>query len=280
MKRQAEVLQYLVGNGLWEAQRLPGLAHSDGRAGQPSGGSDRGLAPCQPRGSPAPPGSEHLRLPRLSAAPHAPTATCRLPKRPPQPLKVSGPQGRAWGNWGGRPEFPPRRRPQPGAASASRFSPASPSALHLASLSTPARPGHQNTWRGSEVARRRGRACGRPCRVERARWARLRSRAEQARVSSPRRPPRAGSRVGGARRKGRGAGREEEREPRDGACAVGVIRALRAGWTLLSKMATEEGGKEMNEIKTQFTTREGLYKLLPHSEYSRPNRVLLQLAGL
>lgn len=35
----------------------------------------------------------------------------------------------------------------------------------------------------------------------------------------------------------------------------------------------------MNEIKTQFTTREGLYKLLPHSEYSRPNRVPFNSQG-
>nr|AAH26761.1 Wdr20a protein [Mus musculus] len=44
-------------------------------------------------------------------------------------------------------------------------------------------------------------------------------------------------------------------------------------------MATEGGGKEMNEIKTQFTTREGLYKLLQHSEYSRPNRVPFNSQG-
>lgn len=35
----------------------------------------------------------------------------------------------------------------------------------------------------------------------------------------------------------------------------------------------------MNEIKTQFTTREGLYKLLTHSEYSRPNRVPFNSQG-
>ena len=35
----------------------------------------------------------------------------------------------------------------------------------------------------------------------------------------------------------------------------------------------------MNEIKTQFTTREGLYKLLQHSEYSRPNRVPFNSQG-
>ncbi|KAF0023266.1 hypothetical protein F2P81_023896 [Scophthalmus maximus] len=35
----------------------------------------------------------------------------------------------------------------------------------------------------------------------------------------------------------------------------------------------------MNEIKTQFTTREGVYKLLTHSEYSRPNRVPFNSQG-
>ncbi|XP_062407617.1 WD repeat-containing protein 20-like isoform X2 [Sardina pilchardus] len=44
-------------------------------------------------------------------------------------------------------------------------------------------------------------------------------------------------------------------------------------------MAVEGGGKEMNEIKTQFTTREGVYKLLTHSEYSRPNRVPFNSQG-
>nr|XP_061798431.1 WD repeat-containing protein 20-like isoform X2 [Nerophis lumbriciformis] len=44
-------------------------------------------------------------------------------------------------------------------------------------------------------------------------------------------------------------------------------------------MAAEGGGKEMNEIKTQFTTREGVYKLLTHSEYSRPNRVPFNAQG-
>lgn len=34
---------------------------------------------------------------------------------------------------------------------------------------------------------------------------------------------------------------------------------------------SEGGGKE--EIKTQFITREGTYKLMTLSEYSRPNRV-------
>ena len=32
-------------------------------------------------------------------------------------------------------------------------------------------------------------------------------------------------------------------------------------------------GGTKDEIKTQFTTIEGVYKLLPQSEYSRPNRV-------
>ncbi|XP_078539532.1 WD repeat-containing protein 20-like [Lissotriton helveticus] len=44
-------------------------------------------------------------------------------------------------------------------------------------------------------------------------------------------------------------------------------------------MAAEGGRKEMNEIKTQFTTQEGLYKLLSHSEYSRPNRVPFNSQG-
>ncbi|KAF3849686.1 hypothetical protein F7725_019405 [Dissostichus mawsoni] len=44
-------------------------------------------------------------------------------------------------------------------------------------------------------------------------------------------------------------------------------------------MVAEGGGKEMNEIKTQFTTREGVYKLLTHSEYSRPNRVPFNSQG-
>uniref|UniRef100_UPI00358EF54C WD repeat-containing protein 20-like isoform X3 n=1 Tax=Myxine glutinosa TaxID=7769 RepID=UPI00358EF54C len=44
-------------------------------------------------------------------------------------------------------------------------------------------------------------------------------------------------------------------------------------------MAVEAGGKEVGEIKTQFTTREGIYKLLPFSEYSRPNRVPFNSQG-
>ncbi|CAH1263790.1 WDR20 [Branchiostoma lanceolatum] len=43
-------------------------------------------------------------------------------------------------------------------------------------------------------------------------------------------------------------------------------------------MAAEGGGKE-NELKTQFTTREGTYKLLTLSEYSRPNRVPYNAQG-
>lgn len=52
-----------------------------------------------------------------------------------------------------------------------------------------------------------------------------------------------------------------------------------AEWTLMWKMAAEGGGKESNEIKTQFSTREGVYKLLPNSEYSRPNRVPFNSQG-
>uniref|UniRef100_A0A1A7X7G4 WD repeat-containing protein 20 n=1 Tax=Iconisemion striatum TaxID=60296 RepID=A0A1A7X7G4_9TELE len=44
-------------------------------------------------------------------------------------------------------------------------------------------------------------------------------------------------------------------------------------------MAAEGGGKETNDVKTQFTTREGVYKLLTHSEYSRPNRVPFNSQG-
>ncbi|XP_075923787.1 WD repeat-containing protein 20-like isoform X3 [Petromyzon marinus] len=45
-------------------------------------------------------------------------------------------------------------------------------------------------------------------------------------------------------------------------------------------MATEGGGgKEMSDIKTQFSTREGTYRLLSLSEYSRPNRVPFSAQG-
>lgn len=44
-------------------------------------------------------------------------------------------------------------------------------------------------------------------------------------------------------------------------------------------MAADGGGKETNEIKTQFSTREGVYKLLQNSEYSRPNRVPFNSQG-
>ncbi|XP_060047893.1 WD repeat-containing protein 20-like [Erinaceus europaeus] len=44
-------------------------------------------------------------------------------------------------------------------------------------------------------------------------------------------------------------------------------------------MAMERGGKEMKEMKTQFTTWEGLYKLLLHTEYSRPNLVPFNSQG-
>ncbi|XP_038673593.1 WD repeat-containing protein 20-like [Scyliorhinus canicula] len=43
-------------------------------------------------------------------------------------------------------------------------------------------------------------------------------------------------------------------------------------------MAAEGGGKELNEIKSQFWTREGAYQLLSLSEYSRPNRMPLSAA--
>ncbi|XP_047379702.1 WD repeat-containing protein 20-like [Sciurus carolinensis] len=44
-------------------------------------------------------------------------------------------------------------------------------------------------------------------------------------------------------------------------------------------MVMEGEGKEMNEIKTQFNTPKGLYKLLPHLEYSQPNREPFHLQG-
>ena len=63
-------------------------------------------------------------------------------------------------------------------------------------------------------------------------------------------------------------------------CACSCVRSgPEEGWMQISKMAAEGGGKEMNEIKTQFTTREGSYKLLTHSEYSRPNRVPFNSQG-
>lgn len=37
-------------------------------------------------------------------------------------------------------------------------------------------------------------------------------------------------------------------------------------------MATESGGNRADEVKTQFTVREGTYRLSNLSEYSRPNR--------
>ena len=38
-------------------------------------------------------------------------------------------------------------------------------------------------------------------------------------------------------------------------------------------MAAQSEGGGKDEIKTQFVTREGIYKLMTLSEYSRPNRV-------
>lgn len=93
------------------------LAHPDGRAGQPSGGSGQGARPLPASGLPrALPWVRTLRLPRLFAAPHAPTPTCGLPKRlPPQPLEVSGPlRAGPEATEEAVPSFPQRRRPQPG----------------------------------------------------------------------------------------------------------------------------------------------------------------------
>uniref|UniRef100_A0A8C5K664 WD repeat-containing protein 20 n=1 Tax=Jaculus jaculus TaxID=51337 RepID=A0A8C5K664_JACJA len=44
-------------------------------------------------------------------------------------------------------------------------------------------------------------------------------------------------------------------------------------------MITEDSEIKNRQSITQFTTREGLYKLLPHSEYSRPNRVPFNSQG-
>ena len=38
-------------------------------------------------------------------------------------------------------------------------------------------------------------------------------------------------------------------------------------------------GGTKEEVKTQFTTVEGLYKVVPSSEYSRPNRLAYNNAG-
>ena len=53
---------------------------------------------------------------------------------------------------------------------------------------------------------------------------------------------------------------------------VTPIRALCLTETSnMAGQASEGGGKD--EIKTHFMTREGTYKLMPLSEYSRPNRI-------
>lgn len=44
-------------------------------------------------------------------------------------------------------------------------------------------------------------------------------------------------------------------------------------------MAVQGDGGSKEEIKTQFSTIEGLYKLLPLPEYSRPNRVVYNNSG-
>ena len=44
-------------------------------------------------------------------------------------------------------------------------------------------------------------------------------------------------------------------------------------FAILSNMAAQNEGGGKDEIKTQFATREGTYKLMTLSEYSRPNRV-------
>ena len=49
------------------------------------------------------------------------------------------------------------------------------------------------------------------------------------------------------------------------------IRELVGAETTIMAAQSEGGGKD--EIKTQFVTREGTYKLMTLSEYTRPNRV-------
>ena len=49
--------------------------------------------------------------------------------------------------------------------------------------------------------------------------------------------------------------------------------------TETSNMATQSEGGGKDEIKTQFMTREGIYKLMTLSEYSRPNRVVFNGQG-
>lgn len=44
-------------------------------------------------------------------------------------------------------------------------------------------------------------------------------------------------------------------------------------------MAVQSDTGTKDEIKTQFTTVEGVYRLLPLSEYSRPNRVAYNNSG-
>lgn len=44
-------------------------------------------------------------------------------------------------------------------------------------------------------------------------------------------------------------------------------------------MAVQGDSGTKEEIKTQFTTIEGVYRLLPLSEYSRPNRVAYNNSG-
>ncbi len=52
-----------------------------------------------------------------------------------------------------------------------------------------------------------------------------------------------------------------------------ALTFIRAFYPETSNMATQNEGGGKDEIKTQFMTREGTYKLMPLSEYSRPNRV-------
>lgn len=63
-----------------------------------------------------------------------------------------------------------------------------------------------------------------------------------------------------------------------GKCSVGVLPTSYS--TIDSNIVTGSGlsaATTEQEIKTRFNTPEGVYKLMPLAEYSRPNRVPLTL---
>lgn len=52
-----------------------------------------------------------------------------------------------------------------------------------------------------------------------------------------------------------------------------LLRRAAAAAAAADKMAVQLDGGGKEDLKTQFVTREGTYKLMTLSEYSRPNRV-------